>query len=377
MTTVAEILNDVKAGKQPQPVAQWVEAHIPEGITPSESARIKSLAKAQSDALAALVTGNDSGVAVAATLAQSLNSPEWSFGRDAIPLYLSVIAIIQTAKLKGDSKLFNALSIFERAQFDHLPQLARLDILNKRLLPSAAQINILAELQAVYSVEEFWDDGTWSKPYIEALLNNQETLGKESLVLNNASVPPTVGNWLRDFVTTLPQQFETAVGVYDQVHYLNASPLVTKLTDNDKSLLSNILRLYSWLTDPVVNEAELQAYEAAKAAALDQSLGISSTLPQGPLNIPVAVLGKSTEVPLEPQWSEPSQFAPSQTNGKSAPTINMQDILNRRGQGGGIVYDNGTNVKVEEIGQRLEAERQQKQSDIDKKLEDLKKRRLK
>jgi hypothetical protein len=369
MITATEILNDLRNGKQPKPLAQWVEALSQRETSAIELARVKTLSQAQSTALTALATANDSS-AVAKILASSLTDTQWSFGRDAIPLYLSTIVLLQNPKLKPDSKFLATLSTFEQAQFDHLPDWARLDIFKNRLLALVQKINLVAELQAIYQVEAFWDDGTWIKSYQQALLTNQEVLGKQQLTLDNAQAAPTVGNWLRDFITTLPQQPGGAPGVYDQVHYLSGSPLVAGLSDPEKSLLSNVLRVYSWLTDPIVNEVELAAYETAKSAALDQSLGLEPSVKR-PITIPQAV--SDNNVVEKPVASLPAQLSSKPAN-RNTPTINMQDILNRRGQGGGIVYDNETNVKVEEIGQRLEAERQQQQSEIDKKLQALKKR---
>jgi|GEM_PF-6977021 len=56
--------------------------------------------------------------------------------------------------------------------------------------------------------------------------------------------------------------------------------------------------------------------------------------------------------------------------------VNMQDILNSRGkQRGGVVFGEQTNVQVEEMSQRIEADRRQKQTEIDKKLAALKNRK--
>lgn len=192
----------------------------------------------------------------------------------------------------------------------------------------------------------------------------------------------------------------------DEINFVNQSNDTKDFSDEQKALLLAILKI----TDSIRNA--LQQIQAPATDPNDQNLPDNfdySTLIPGVIRGEVPdVLSKILSQPLKAMTTPPALHVPDRTPvtapTSAAPvaqaiappappkpaiprtltdvrrprtaTVNMQDILNRQGQGsGGIVYGDPTNVQVEEMSQRIEAERRQKQNQIDQKLEELKKRK--
>jgi hypothetical protein len=201
----------------------------------------------------------------------------------------------------------------------------------------------------------------------------------------------------------------------DEINYLNQGTVTKTFSDEQKALLLAILKIidslknrlqeiqapstdprdaeipkdfdYSTLIPGIIRPGQITddldnvlggpTAPASAAPRPPQQDNARQPLPRAqlsavPRQAPQAVVASAQ--PARPKPVLPAELQPA----RRAPlaNLNMQDVLNRQGhQSGGVVFDNQTNVKVEEMTQRLEAERQQKQSQIDKKLEELKRRK--
>jgi len=189
----------------------------------------------------------------------------------------------------------------------------------------------------------------------------------------------------------------------DEINYVNQSSVTKGFKDEEKALLLTILKI----TDSLRNGLQkIQApitdpREEEFPADFDYSTLIPGIIRSSEQSSPAEIIARRKVSEVASTVAQPSPVRPS-TNFEPVPisspteitrkaaipaglsavrrppvaTVNMQDVLNRRQQGrGGVVFDGATNVKVEEMSQRIEAERQSKQTQIDKKLEELKKRK--
>ncbi|MEI8360985.1 MAG: hypothetical protein WCG01_02560 [bacterium] len=83
-------------------------------------------------------------------------------------------------------------------------------------------------------------DENFSHELERALSNNQEMIGKK-LVIDGRPVPPVIANWLKDFVKTI------GAVMFDQLQltqYLINSPNVKLLTEQERKVLSRVLKTY-------------------------------------------------------------------------------------------------------------------------------------
>jgi len=289
----------------------------------------------------------------------ALSGGDYNSGEYAVPALLDVIKVAARKKITFPGPVTESLKIFRILCFRYLSKEQQVQLLQTDLLYFLARGDPLSELKRLFFPEQA-AGGSWTQPYQNALLNNQEQLGKQPLLLDGKKIEPTLKNWLSDFIAS-SQPSIAAGSTYDAVKYMSTASNAARLTKGEQNILFEIFKVYNWLKFPLITEDEVQAYNTRYYRYLDS-----------------VVLGQPITPMIAPSDNPALSFRPTDSvspQRSSASSINMRDVLNRQGQGGGVVFDNETNVQVEEIGQRLEAERQQKQSDIDKKLADLKKRR--
>lgn len=77
---------------------------------------------------------------------------------------------------------------------------------------------------------------------LKVLDTSDEALGNENIALKGVSVKPTIGNWLEDF-SSFPSSGREKDALAE-IEYLNKSANVKSLTEADKNILKNIIKLY-------------------------------------------------------------------------------------------------------------------------------------
>jgi hypothetical protein len=85
------------------------------------------------------------------------------------------------------------------------------------------------------------DDPIYRQNIERALYENKEELTQGSLLLGDKEQPPTVGNWLKDFIQ------REGSGLFDNValsRYLTNSPNTRHISEEDRQKVRKLLRLY-------------------------------------------------------------------------------------------------------------------------------------
>src|SRR6185369_15840962 len=110
----------------------------------------------------------------------------------------------------------------------------------------------------------------FSVSFSDVLLKNKEILGVE--------MKKTVGAWIQAFTnfgnTLLSERSIVNIG-----EFLVKHPQANKLNDSEKRTLSDILKLFIWLINPIIDEDEVLNYKEHKRTeevhALEEALNVS------------------------------------------------------------------------------------------------------
>jgi len=85
------------------------------------------------------------------------------------------------------------------------------------------------------------EDADFSQFLESALYSNQEKISTNNIIIEDKEVPPTISNWLKDFIKINGSE------MFDELkmaEYLSASANAKKLTQSEKDLLRKLLKLY-------------------------------------------------------------------------------------------------------------------------------------
>lgn len=88
-------------------------------------------------------------------------------------------------------------------------------------------------------------DGSFQEELSKVLLNNQEKLINDRLTLEDREVPPTIANWLKDFIKTNGSEMFNELTL---AQYLSNSANAKSLNPASKNMLRKLLKLYRNLT---------------------------------------------------------------------------------------------------------------------------------
>jgi hypothetical protein len=238
------------------------------------------------------------------------------------------------------------------------------------------------------------------------LVQHEEVLGAQKITLGDKAVTPTIANWIADFELSSATKDKGALG---ELRYVNTGQNSKLLTPEQREVLKRILNLYDRLAEyesfwnelpeklPEADMVEFENYiEKQFALAEAENIPVQGiarpVLTTEAVGEPIPEAGIFTEqVDSGPEQEEARAPQPSaeqrrimQDIAASAPAdmkygtdnASIHDIINRspRYQKRGIVLDGGTNIKVDDEKKRLVEQREQKATDIQSKLEELRKR---
>lgn len=193
------------------------------------------------------------------------------------------------------------------------------------------------------------------------------TLGSVKIAASKGPVEPQLKNWFKDFL-----QFGASVGMpstYSVVYYVTNASQVNILSTTDKELLSDILKLYSWLVQPgPVSEEEIEVYEKSREnylASLAQPQALVMPKP-----------GVSDDIIPKPKPSKSSKYyslhgRPEDSAPAAPPHPPTPEPIPPRPTHGGLAISQGTNVDVEEEERNVAAKRKLAVASIQKKLAEL------
>lgn len=126
-----------------------------------------------------------------------------------------------------------------------------------------------------------------------ALAKNSEYIGTGIKIdlLDQQGAVPTVGNWIKDYLASLPQN-KDLVGGFDKINYLTNSKNVSKLNAADKQILTQVIDIYNELKNP--NPEILRGIAQSKPAARPVPKPAAPKFPVPP--VPPATHGQDLEV---------------------------------------------------------------------------------
>lgn len=103
------------------------------------------------------------------------------------------------------------------------------------------------------------------RSFITAMVENTEKVGEAPLQKESSSItiPPLVGNWLKNFFGSYPSGKELAR--LEEVEYVNNNVNAKKLSQPDKDLLLKILRVYDHIRFPRLARAAVRETGPVKA----------------------------------------------------------------------------------------------------------------
>ncbi len=250
------------------------------------------------------------------------------------------------------------------------------------------------------------------------LTQHEETLGTPKITLGEKTVAPTIANWIADFEQTVGAKEKGALG---ELRYLNTGKNPKLLSPEEREVLKRILNLYDRLSEyesfwnelpeklPEADMIEFEKYIEQKFAEEEAEnlpmQGIAEpVLSTEPIGEPIPEAGifseqvdsgqaqqvqeaqQGQQIPQEPRVERPSaeQRRIMQDIAANAPknvkygtdNASIHDIINRspKSQKRGIMLDRETNIKVDDEKKRLVEQRERKTTDIQSKLEELRKR---
>lgn len=161
---------------------------------------------------------------------------------------LDIRSLVRRGSDNSVTGQYGQLLDFEIKLFWQLPEDEILFLFRNHLLYLLRKINLLLDTQAA-AYEHDWDyRNDFSKIFTDPLLKNIEVLGAKQ-----------IGVWIRDYINfSAPSSFRK--DVVQVAEFITKDPSVQKLTNGEKSDLSEILKLYVWLLEPKINEHEVRVY---------------------------------------------------------------------------------------------------------------------
>ncbi|MBI3232417.1 MAG: hypothetical protein HYZ51_05090 [Candidatus Doudnabacteria bacterium] len=182
---------------------------------------------------------------------------------------LDLRALAYKDPLNLTTEQYRQLLDFEIKLFWDLPKEEIIFLLQNHLLFLESRVNLLMHMQVVTWGNDWDYMDNFSKFFSDLLYQNKEILG--------VNTPKTVGAWVKEFFNFSSPTFSqtTVVGVAE---FLVKDPAVQKLTNVERKTLSEILKLFSWILDPEMNEEEVLLYReqirTREAEKIEQLMGI-------------------------------------------------------------------------------------------------------
>lgn len=243
-----------------------------------------------------------------------------------------------------------------------------------------------------FTLYDFLDDkAEFLKAILEALQKNQEEIGKGLIVLNNTELSPTISNWIKMY--DLSPSKSALRNQLDAVSFLNKLNPKIKLTETDKQMLLETLKIYNgtknWIAEydslPVAGDNEEftqedllkmmegEPREVAKTLNLPKANSIDGVSITKPLN--------AANVPTQPLPVASASLPKIQETGEQENTMQktLQEIERAKPNPEVVgrldeLLKKAKPVQVEPIKSEVNSQAQNPQIDIDAKLEELKKR---
>ena len=220
-------------------------------------------------ALAAL-RSNDSAIIIR-LLTQSVDNIVYDFGKFALPLVLDIKQLSKRGQLSLAPEVMSAMDVVMIKCISDLPDAELNEVIGHHLINFVKVVDFVHELKRRYAIDDGDSIEDWGKEYLQALENNEELIGSQSITVDGQALPPFIKNWIKDYIATVSSG-PIGRGSLAEAQYFSKSPNVLRLTIEDKRIVQELLQLYDWLLVPSGTFAELEAYEAASSGESSQPL---------------------------------------------------------------------------------------------------------
>ncbi len=210
--------------------------------------------------------------------------------------------------------------------------------------------------------------------FIRALENNSEQLGTVKLDLVGGAQPPLMKHWLTSFLEMGSKHADRSN--FNVAYFMTNHPAAVKLLREQKEQLSDILRLYNWLHAPVIVPKEFETYELEREEYFEQAKMNVINLGLG--LIKTAALSRLT--PNAKPGATPEQIQTlddiTQRDSKGMRYNASESPFDKRYNGPrGLALGQKTNIAIDQEKMRLEQDRASQKASIEKKLQELRKRK--
>lgn len=203
--------------------------------------------------------------------------PSYDFGNYVLPFVLDIAWAMRQHKIPQSSDLAEAVIEFEIKFFSILPFEEVVLLVQEDVVTLAKKSSILLLLKQYYWRKFKGYKKSFSGDMLAALEGNTETLGSENLVMEEKKYPPTVHNWIQDYIQSLPRSI-SARSTFDEIQYIRSSKNVLPLPEQEKAILLEIVKLHNWFLSPVVNEKEVRRYETEQEMAKEKAYAEAETV---------------------------------------------------------------------------------------------------
>jgi hypothetical protein len=254
-------------------------------------------------------------------------------------------------------------------------------------------IDVAQKIQDRIEIDTYpYDEISLLRSLIFTLENSQETIGRNRLVMSGdaRALEPTVSNWLKDF-QVLSRNTSGGVG---RALYLSRSTNLKALQKDDQDVVLAIVSLYDYLREqvsrlmaetPDPNMVKAERFGLPENIKLEELLNrqrqedmASSVIPEiepRPTRIMPDIIvpqAKPSRFPTEltepmPPIQQPYLLKPL----NAGPGIS----LGRQNLGSGLAAQPVQTSDIRQIRREIEEKKQEAQRQIDKKLEELKKKK--
>ncbi len=116
--------------------------------------------------------------------------------------------------------------------------------------------------------------------FTRALSSNIEKIGSKHLQAGNLQVPPTIGNWIRDYSRGYPS--DKVLTHLEELEYVNTNPNTRLLTHGERDLLLKVIRLYDYLRFPGSQSGQI-IETGHRAATVGAPKVVLTPLPKDPI----------------------------------------------------------------------------------------------
>jgi hypothetical protein len=195
-----------------------------------------------------LINGDDTEVLKILSIAAAY--AWWENGNFVYPWVLDLMQVMRSkmAQEVKDGIADFLLKIFKKIKKDQI-----IFLLEEELIFSLSNHDLLMELKSYLFNEFLLDEPSYIQDLLNALQKNEEKLGDKNVNVGGKVVPANIKNLIKDFLLWSPKG-AAGINTFQIVQYSKSSKNFLLLDSEQKHVLLEIIKIYSWLLKPVVSK---------------------------------------------------------------------------------------------------------------------------